>query len=378
MPDAGGPNGSSPLCFTRRTLEQAACSRAAEHEGVNPHKFYRALREALTNLRGHRDPPYEVVGQRARDLTFDPDAAGERTGAFTARVQGRSQTPALGAAVLEHRPWGPHGAGLVGLGVLVLCFGLLSNPLVLLGTSIALLGVGLFAHTDEAEIPLERRDVVSALVEGEASETVTRTATGRRSDLAAEMGVLYAGDVFLTIPPSRVADLPWAVRAELANRRVRWSQALEDGREPEPGDGIATGFVDALRAWTLLDGDWTRRQIEDLQREVRRSLSMRQAHTELLSRLRPTDVRSRELERVDRELAAWANEMTAYVTSQRGRSFAQRDGTHGEPVDGNRQRSAMQEGHPRPPLRRVTQRPLKTGRIRRPEDRPRARRPRRS
>lgn len=384
MPDAGGRNGTSPLSFTRRTLEQAARRRETDHEGVNPHKFYRALRSSLAELRGQRDPPYEVVGQRARDLQFDPDAAGDRTGAFTGRVQARSQTPALGPAVIDHRPWGPHGAGLVGLGVLILCFGLLSNPMVLLGAATTLLGIGLFSHTEEAEVPLERRDVLSALVEGEARETVQRTATGERSQLTAEMSVLYAADVFLTIPPDRVAELPWAVRAELANRRDRWKTELAGGREPEPVDGPAMGFVDALRAWTLLDGDWTRSRIQGLQRDVRRSLPKRQAHTELMSKLRPTDVRSRELDRLDRELAAWANDMQAYAASERGEAFARRDGHHRQSSatseTSDRPRIPMREGHPRAPLRSPDPRPLEqAGRIRRPGERGRrAKRARRS
>jgi hypothetical protein len=378
MPDAGGNDGASPLSFTRRALEQAARCREADHEGVNPHKFYRGLREHLVRLRGPRDPPYEVLGQRARDLRFDPDAAGQRTGAFTARMQARSTTPALGPALLDHRPYGPQGAGLAGIGLLVVCFGLVSDPLLLLGSALTLVGLGIFSHTDEATIPLQRRDVVSALVEGEARESMRSTPSGQRSELSAEMGVVYAGDVFLQIPARQVSQLPWAVRTELANRRSRWSRALADDRETD-GD-VATGFLDALRAWTLLEGEWTRHRIESLQREARGSLRRRQTYTRLLSRMRPTDVRSRELDRIERDLDAWAAAMDAYIAHERERPIPRHNG-HAPPTrtDGDRRRSRTRDGHARPPLRARTDRPLEAvGWVQRAEARRPTRRTKRS
>jgi hypothetical protein len=316
MPNRGGTT-TSPLTFTRRALQGTSRSLDTENEGVNPHKFYRGLRAKLTQLRGHSDPPYEVIAQRARDLRFDPEAAGEGTGAFTARLQGRSQTRSLSPAQLVHRPWAPQAAGLVALGVLVACFGLLVGPLALLGLGLTVTGAALFTRTEEAQVPLERRDVISVLVEGEARESVRRRAGGRRCKLTAEMGVLYAGDVFLTIPPDEIDDLDWALRAELANRATRWEKALEDGPPAQVADEVATGFVDAFRAWALLDGGWTRRRIRRLQREVRRSLAVRQAHTELLAGLRATHVRGRELDRLGRELETLANEMSAYAERER-------------------------------------------------------------
>lgn len=350
MPNQGGSDGSSPLTFTRRTLQAAARSLEAEYEGVNPHKFYRGLRSNLAHLRGHEDTSYDVVGQRSRDLRFDPEAAGERTGAFTARMQARSDTPALGDAIVEHRPWGPHGAGLTVLGLLVLVFGPLFAPLWFAGAGLALAGVGLFSIEREGRVPLERRDVLSVLVEGEARESTRRTGTGRRSELSAEMGTCYAGDVFLTIPPDRVPELSWSLRAELGNRRSRWAEALST-REPHTAAdrGIATGFVDALRAWALLDASWTRARIEDLQREVRRTVPLRQAHTELLSRLRATDVRDRELDRLGREIETLANEMSAYAEQERVPSAVDGAGTR-DVIDGPA--SARARMKPRePPLR---------------------------
>lgn len=316
MPNRGGSEGSSPLSFTRRTLQSSSRSLVTEYEGVNPHKFYRGLRAKLTELRGHRDPPYEVVAQRARDLSFDPEAAGEGTGAFTGRLQARSKTPSLGPARLDHRPWAPQAAGVVALGLVLTSLGLVWNLFAFLGLAVTGAGAALFTRTREGTVPLQRRDVISVLVEGEARESVREGPTGRSCELSAEMGVHYAGDVFLTIPPHEIPELDWGLRAELGNRAARWEALLDDGPAPSE-DGVATRFLDACRAWALLDDEWTRRRVERLQREVRASLAVRQAHTELLADLRAADARDRELDRIGRELETLANEMDAYVERER-------------------------------------------------------------
>lgn len=317
MPTHRGAEGSSRLAFTRRTLEASHRSRASEHEDVNPHKFYRALRSRLADLRTHEDPAYDVVGEPERDLRFDADAAGRRTGAFTARAQARSQTPAIGDAIVRHRPWGPHGAALVALGLLVLSFGLLANLLIFAGAATVLAGVALFSRQAEGQIPLRRRDVLSVHLEGEAREQVRRSSTGHRCELTADIGILYAGDVFLTIPEDAIPELGWSLRTELANRRARWEQALEDGGPIEHHEDPQTGFFGALGALIYLDGHRTKRRVEQLQRAVRRDLAVRQAHTQLMADLRAVDVRERELGLLEREIATVENEMHAFVERER-------------------------------------------------------------
>lgn len=333
-PQASG-EAASPLTFTRRALLANSRVRRREVRDVHPHRFYRHLRGELDELRTDGEEPYLVVGERPRDLVSEAEGLGQRTGVFTGRAQARAETAALGGARLTYRPWGPHGALLIALASGLGLFGLLDGLLLLVAGALCLAGIGLFATTDEAEIPLRRRDVVSVGMQGEARERREATANGHRFQLSAETDVIYAGEVFLTVDEDRVPELGWALRAELSNRTARWSEpARPDDERP------VTGLLDALRAWAQLDGDWTRRDVELLQRGLRGSLTDRQAYTELLDALRETDVRERELARVDRELAELEARMQARV--ERGR--ASPDGTDG---DGRRRLTIR-----RPPSRR--------------------------
>lgn len=319
-PQASG-EAASPLTFTRRALLANSRVRRSELRDVHPYRFYRQLRGELDELRADGEEPYLVVGERQRDLVSEAEGVGQRTGVFTGRAQARAETDALGGARLPYRPWGPHGALLVAVALGLGLFGLLDGWLLLAAGALGLAGVGLFATTDEAEIPLRRRDVISVGMQGEARERREATPTGHRFQLAAETDVVYAGEVFLTVDEERVPELAWPLRAELSNRTDRWSEpARPDGERP------VTGPLDALRAWAQLDGDWTRRDVELLQRGLRGSLADRQAYTELLDALRDTDARERELARVDRELAALEGRMQARAE----RTPSSPNGTDGE------------------------------------------------
>jgi len=307
MPAAGARE-DSPLSFTRRALSATSRRRRAELADVHPHRWYRRLRTELTRLR-EEEPSYEVVAERDRDLAAEATAVGHHTTAFTGRAQARAQARALGGARLTYRPWGPHGAGAIVLALGLGLFGPLSNLVLVAALFLGLLGAGLFAVTRQAEVPLRRRDVVSVLVQGEARERWQQVPEGRCSLLRSDVGVVYAAEVFLSVDEERVDELGWPLRVELSNRCEAWA-APEDVDEHA---GPLTGFVDALRAWTQLDADWTRYEVDQLQRELGANLARRQAYTRVLERLRAGDVRDRELARVERELAALDERMRAHA-----------------------------------------------------------------
>lgn len=305
MASEGSSQSPSPLSFTRRSLEANSRVRRTEIDDVHPHRFYRYLCRELEGLR--EEGGYEVVGERSRDLRPEAAGIGQHTGVFTGRAQARAEVPALGEARITHRPWGPHGAVLVVLGLGVGLFGLLDGLLLLLAALLVAAGVGLFGLTREAKLPLRRRDVLSVFLQGEARERRSRTPEGHQFELAGEVEVVYAAEAFLIVDEDRVPELPWPVRAELSNRCDRWQQPQEVDRHA----GAAMGFVDALRAWAQLDGAWTQRDVELLQRGLRGSLAVRQAYTDLLAARREADVRASELARVDRELSALHGRMRA-------------------------------------------------------------------
>lgn len=304
MPGPGGNGSPSPLSFTRRSVEASARTRRSRFHDANPHRVYRLLRGQLTTL---REGSLEAVGDRSRDLTEDAPAA-DRAGAYTGRLQAHVESPSPAGARVRHRPWGPQGALLVALGVLVGLFGPLHAIIALAATALGLTGIGLFAVTREAEIPLVRRDVVTVLLRGEAAETEQTTPEGSQVRLAGEADVHYGGEPFLRVDEARVGDLGWPLRAELANRCARW----QDPREAEPRpDEVATSFLDALRAWTQLDPDWTRQEIDHAQHDLQANLPDRQAYAEVLAALRPTELRSDELARLEQDLAALAEAIEA-------------------------------------------------------------------
>lgn len=314
MATTGGSNGARPgLAFTRRALEENSRLIRSEFEDVNPHAFYRRLRDKMDRLR-REEPAYEVVAERSRDLAVRPEAGGQRTGAFTGRLQARAETPAVGPARIDYRPWAPYGLLLVLAGLLAGLAGFLHGAGFVLAAGLALGGILAFSRQRRAEIPLERRDVVSVLFEGETREIVHRTSDGDRARLQARGGLLYAGEVFLTIRDDAIDELDWPVRAELTRRCELWSTALEeDDLEPAPEEGPQTGVLDGLTAWAHLDPNWAEQEIAGLQEEIRGSLSRRQAYADRLSRLRGEEAREGELERLRRELASLDAQVRAYV-----------------------------------------------------------------
>lgn len=312
MLTTGGANGARPgLSFTRRALEDNSRVVEGTCEGVNHHRFYRRLRAALSRLR-EEEPAYRVAAERSRDLHVRPEAGGPRTTAFTGRLQAHAQTPAVGPAKIEHRPWAPHGALLVILGLLASLSGFLHGAGFAVAAGLVLVGSLAFTRRREVEIPLDRRDVVSVLFEGEAREDVRRTAEGHTAALAADVQLVYAAEVFLTVRADELANLEWPARAELGRRCEAWSSALEaDDLDPQPSDGPQVGLLDAFRAVAHLDPSWTRTEVRRLQRNIQGSLPRRQAYTRRLSHLRGTRVREEELERVGDELASLDAQMQA-------------------------------------------------------------------
>lgn len=320
MPSPGS-TAAPRLSFTRRTLRRTNRWLEQEHEGMNPHKFYRALRTRLARVADHEGEPdarAEVVGDRTRELLVDNGGAGLNTGVFTGRIQARSTLSTPDPARLRYRPWGPHGVASILLGGLVALFGPLHLLALVVGLVLVLAGVALFSQSRVGEVPLERRDVVSVLMQGESRENQRWTPAGQRSELTSEMDVVYGGEAFLTLDEARVNELPWALRSEIASRRTRWKQAFDgSSRQPPTDEGPAMGFLDALEAWARLEGRWTGEELADWQRELRSNLPARQAYTQLLSRRRATDVREAELDRVGGTMEALAEEMRAYVESER-------------------------------------------------------------
>lgn len=318
MPSDGSPP-SPRLSFTRRTLRCTSRWLEDGHEGMNPHKFYRALRSRLDRIHREQETDVQIVGERRRELQVGTGGAGLNTGVFRGRVQARASRPALGPARFEHRPWGPHGAFLIALGVGMALFGALHLLPLIVGLAMVAAGAWAFSRTETGEIPLRRRDVISVLMQGESRENQRWTPVGQRAELTSEMDVVYGGEVFLTVDEHGIDELPWALRSELANRCERWGTTLaSDPRGvPSSQEGVAMGFLDGLKAWARLEGNWTRQQVEDWQRGLRASLPRRQAYAQLLSRRRETDVRETELDRVEDTMETVASEMRAYVARER-------------------------------------------------------------
>jgi hypothetical protein len=309
-------NQEQPVKYTRQDLRKATKFVEGDYNGINPRQFYRSLKRSLEEIQEGADFKYMTAGSQDSSLSIESEQVGEKTGRVQGRLVASSHPREVGVGQIEYKPYGPHGAlGLV-LGGLILLIGLANGGagLPIAGVLGLVVGGYFYFQTETGEFAVEREDVIRVLMTGEVSERTIEEGDETRTDIFANMSVIYAGDAFLSIPMSELEEMDWTLRREIANQVKRWYNRLvvEEGDKLE----VDEGFVAELSAFSnrSLEGD--RGTISEVQNVINGNFEKRIEYTEILMDRLPNHVRDELSDHQDsllEELEELSEDMEVYV-----------------------------------------------------------------
>lgn len=310
--------------YTRQDLRKATRFAEGDYRGINPREFYRRLKRRLEEVQTADDFKYETIGTQRTDLNIISEEVGTKTGRLEGRLVAESQWGLLGSGTLEYKPYGPHGALAVVVGVLIGVFAGLAEAMAYaaVGVLIVVAGLYLYFKTDTGSFPVARKDVIRTLMTGEVSERTIDDDDEERTDIFANMSVIYAGDTFVNVYTGKTRsgsdapgfeDLDWTFRRALVKQVVRWH---DDIVVEEQRIDASDGFFDALSAWSNRSLQADKRKIDRIQDAINESFDVRLRYTERLLDQLGADVRDdieRQQEEINAELTELAEDMDVYV-----------------------------------------------------------------
>jgi hypothetical protein len=270
--------------FSRQDLRKATKFVEGDYSGINPRSFYRKLKRSVEEIQDQRGFKYETEGTQERDLNIKSEDVGEKTGTVKGRLLAESDWLEVGDGELEYRPYGPHGAAGVTIGLIFLLIGISGAGI--LWTVLGIIGVGggIYGYTrkDTDVFPIIRQDMIRNLVTGEVSERTQEDENETRTDIFANMSVVFAGDAFVAVDTGGLEQLDWTFRREVVNQVRRWhNQVVESDREQLT---VEDGFIWQLKGWRDRDVQVHRGKIEGSQSVLIRNapFEYRVAYTSLL------------------------------------------------------------------------------------------------
>lgn len=310
------------LGYTRQDLRNATRFLEADYSGINPRQFYRRLKRQLEEIKESGDFKYETEGSQDRHFSIDSEEVGEKTGTVEGRLAAVSDSRHVGYAETEYRPRGPHGALATVVGTLLLLLGLRAGTIIigLLGIAGMLGGGYLYVKTETLQIPLQRKDILRTLLSGEVSERTIEEDGQSRTDIFANMAVIYAGDTFVTVNLSdEFSELSWVERRETVRQVRQWyNDVIASDPDFEPADrlDVNSGFIYQLTGWGDRSEQSHRETIYGLQGTLIGNFSRRLEYTNVLLDELSSKTRN-ELEEHQSglldELEGLAEEMNVYV-----------------------------------------------------------------
>ncbi len=270
--------------FDRQQLRKATKFVEGDYSGINPRTFYRKLKRAIEEVQDERGFKYTVTGSQDRDLDISSEEVGQKTGVVKGRMRATSDWIEVGNGALEYRPYGPHGALGIVIGVILLAVGLAGSQTVLagLGAVAAIIGGYGYAQKERDEFPIIRQDMLRTLMTGEVSERTTEENNQTKTDIFANMSVVFAGDAFVAVDTGRLEDLDWSFRRVLVNQVKEWNnEVVNTDNEKLP---IERGFMWQLKGWSDRSATTHRGKIEEIQTRLVREgpFEYRMRYTELL------------------------------------------------------------------------------------------------
>lgn len=251
--------------FSRQNLRKATKFVEGDYSGINPRSFYRKLKRSIEEIQEDDDFRYTTQGSQEQNLEIASEEVGQKTGTVKGRLSSTSDWREIGLGQLEYRPYGPHGALGIVLGVIFLLLGISGA-----GTGWTLLGIigigaGAYGYwqKEKETFPILRQDMIRVLLTGEVSERTTESGEHSQTDIFANMSVVFAGDAFVGVDVGRLDELDWAFRRNLVNQVRHWhNQVVETEREEIT---VESGFIWQLKGFTDRNIQDHRNSIEDIQ-----------------------------------------------------------------------------------------------------------------
>lgn len=267
--------------FTRQDLRKATKFVEGDYSGINPREFYRTLKRSIEEIQASGDFKYKIQGGRKDNLEIQNESVGQKTGTVQGRLAANSDWLHIGHGSIEYRPYGPHGALGITLGAIFLFLGLGSIELALLGIITLAAGAYGYWQTESDEFPIIHQDVIRVLIDGEVSERTVETERESRTDIFANMSVVYAGDSFVAVDVDALDGLHWCLRRELTNQVKQWNNNIVEDEQRQYN--VESGFLWHLKAWAKKDLEKDRQIISDIQEGLLQGpFEDREAYTQFL------------------------------------------------------------------------------------------------
>lgn len=312
--------------YSRQDLRKATRFTDGDYRGINPREFYRRLKRRLEEIQTEDDFKYQTVGSQDRDLQIISEEVGQKTGRVDGRLMAESDWGMLGTGRIEYKPYAPHGALAIVIGLLIAGVAGFAEELAYaaIGVVVVLGGIYLYFKTDTGEFPVARMDIIRVLMTGEVSERTIEDTDEERTDIFANMSVIYAGDTFVNVYTGSLGpkidaksfeELDWVLARELSKTVQGWhNDIVVDEQEID----FNTGFMDQLGAWSNRDTSNGRykRKINKVQSAINNSFDVRLAYTETLLDEVEADVRddvAEQQEAISEELEELSQDMEVYV-----------------------------------------------------------------
>lgn len=301
------------LDYTRQSLRKATKFVEGDYKGINPRQFYRSLKRSLEEIQEGGEFKYTTEGTQERDLEIESEDVGEKTGKVRGRLLARSDPRVVGSGEITYRPYGPHGAVSIVVGFLIFVIGLAGSEVVAFLGAIAMLGGGYgYLQKDVGEYPIQREDVIRILLSGEVSERTIQDGEESRTDIFANMSVIYAGDAFLSVSVAGLEDIPWTQRRAVKVQVKNWFNRLNEDSRVEVGEG----FIAELASLANISAESDFRKIESLQQTINSEFETRIEYTEILIDELPHSLRDEladHQEGLMDELESLSEDMDVYV-----------------------------------------------------------------
>lgn len=274
--------GKDSLSFTRQDLRKSTKFVEGDYSGINPRQFYRKLKRSIEEIQEESDFKYTTHGSQDTDLDIQSEEVGSKTGTVEGRLQAESDWAKIGESEIEYRPYGPHGALGIVIGGLLFLLGLASGiEIAILGMLI--LGGGAYGYwqTETGTYPVMREDVIRVLLTGEVSERTVDNDGASRTDMFANMSVIFSGDAFVAVGTSEMDRHEWPMRLELLSQVAEWRNHCVSN--PSNEVEVPEGFMYMLKGWTKRDPTEIKREIQRIQQPLLDAdFDLRERYAEIL------------------------------------------------------------------------------------------------
>ncbi|WP_049982029.1 hypothetical protein [Halorubrum sp. BV1] len=259
--------GKQRLNFGRQDLRKSTKFVEGDYSGINPRQFYRKLKRSIEEIQEESDFKYTTHGSQDTDLEIQSEEVGKKTGTVEGRLQAEADWAKIGESELEYRPYGPHGALGIAVGGLLFILGLGGGiEIALLG--MLLLGAGVYGYwqTEMGTYPVIREDIIRVLITGEVSERTVNADGTTKTDMFANMSVIFSGDAFVAVGTDEIDRLDWPLRLELVTQVAKWRNQCIDDRSNEVE--VPEGFMYMLKGWTKRSPSEIRSEINRIQKPM--------------------------------------------------------------------------------------------------------------